>query len=1790
MPLGESDGVPLTTDKSDTADMQVDDSGARALLSDRGHVRAAIISPVQALSMEPVASVRGESPPVSPSTVTVPVVASTISPGPPLASAPPAPSLRARAINELASTERVYLGHLLRLTTLFLMPLRGQDPRPAAAAALSSAAGPRTAAYGSAPPPRPASMPASASAGSTGSSGDAYRASGSLAPPEGTGETPAGGYSRLAGGNAGSGRPFSYPPGSGVLPASGAVVLPPLPPQLGVAIPLPSGGGEGGLSTRRRAASLGSGRDGSGASDYARIGRILTPGEHEAVFGSLDQLLPLQASLLAQLVEEGCCCEGAAGGNSGDVGTARGRGSVLDPPVGAVMRSFAPFLKMYARYVNGHAAADALLRRILSDRPALRSFVSAAEADPSSAGQSLHSLLAMPVQRVPRYLLLLRELAKHTPLDHPDARDTGRALELVAAVAASLNESIARHEASLAVLHLQARLTPQPQPSLVAPHRSLVLSGPLGKLCRPFPRVQRYAMFLLSDCLVYGVDEGGDTGSGSGGAGEDDGCDTGPRGMPSAPGSSDHARHGSIGSSLSSESQFSRVRLHQVIRLLGVRSNPGLPRQLRSAGVDASTGAPSPLAHAFVILGQPKSLVAVADSAQAKAAWVSALTRVLSSLEAQRASFGREALSASYPAAPVLPLAEVRTGCMGACEVCAHGFGVTRRRHVCGGCGAAVCGSCSTVVDRASLASPIPHAVGQSRDDAADTAPVSSCAAPDAHSDSLVSGLTALPALREGRDSTAAAPSGDATLSRGRSMSFQLSHMSPRPRSHGTDDRRRGSVISGGSGSVGEWDWDLEWDWGSSAGGLGDIGGDMASLSPALVANGSGYDACDTASVAGGSGHSFASAQASGVAGGSGGSGSDAAGAHARSRVRTGSALDEAPPSALNLPWAGGGHAGLGERLAGALGLSRAARDRKQIRLCSRCRPRVPLPASGGHAVESPFGQLGAGLQSYASAAAAPLTPAEAGYSRVASGAPSEARGTALSAPSISEAPPRLTNSDIAPRPLGRPQTIGAPVRDRSVSPPPRPPRAGRAVAVCHTAPDLGGGTREGGPLESFSRSPVSTAVAALLPASSTGASPSPELLTLPGGGRGAGASTGVSGIPLAPHSAAAAPPTSSPGDPFAAELTRATTGGGEASVSRDTPPPPAFPEAARAAGSAATRRSPPDFVGRGNPFALTDPLSGPPAAVSAAERDQASAPQLAVSAANRPASSQPQLQPQPTLQSPPEPGPVPVPGAGTGLRSGIAAASDLTERLRRMSQGKPDTPVASWPAPAQRPPGPIAAPVLSPNTLDAEALDRAQASEGVPAWMRMHPARATVASQPPAKAPPLRYEPPKLPLAPPISPAVPSTGPPSVSPPRVPARSASSTHGSAGSSSGGARTPLFPLTSVGAQNASALGTGPGFLPPSQTVLGAPFTVSLQQQTSHCEPPTQPAPPYQLHTSAPAPSSLDRGYNHGGESTYGGGAGAGAGWIFGDLAGRPSLAPSLSAGQQDTGPSQQHPDQPWKPRTQPQFKPVPPAYGSGNSPVQLEHPSRTGYGMRQPALGPAAGSSGCEPVSSYVGHGYGAPMLPSVALPGRAPPLQPPQHHAHAPSYGAEVRYGMPVPMPVAVPAPPPRGPASGSTGPFAQMQCQQPDPRSRQPQQPYQAPNPHQTYHQPPPQIPLKAEGWPPQQMQQTQQTQPEARWSEGALVMSGPAPPPYPQLRAEPMLRSADPRYMPQPLGACNPPPQRLQPQQPSWQGVGASVAGPASSVASQYPHGPGRLGDHGPAIGPPRPLQPPGYYRPG
>ena len=97
---------------------------------------------------------------------------------------------------------------------------------------------------------------------------------------------------------------------------------------------------------------------------------------------------------------------------------------------------------MYTQFASNSEEAMRLLRKLQENNSAFAEFTAECMTNPRCRGQSLDSFLIMPIQRIPRYLLLLAELKKHTPLEHPDHAQLTKAEALIGATAKHINEQV----------------------------------------------------------------------------------------------------------------------------------------------------------------------------------------------------------------------------------------------------------------------------------------------------------------------------------------------------------------------------------------------------------------------------------------------------------------------------------------------------------------------------------------------------------------------------------------------------------------------------------------------------------------------------------------------------------------------------------------------------------------------------------------------------------------------------------------------------------------------------------------------------------------------------------------------------------------------------------------------------------------------------------------------------------------------------------------------------------------------------------------------------------------------------------------------------------------------------------------------------------------------------------------------------------------------------------------------------------------------------------------------------
>jgi hypothetical protein len=110
--------------------------------------------------------------------------------------------------------------------------------------------------------------------------------------------------------------------------------------------------------------------------------------------------------------------------------------------VGDLFIEFAPMLKLYAQFASNNEASSRLVAQLREDNEEFAEFADAASNDARCKGQSIESFLIMPIQRIPRYSLLLAELRKHTPEAHADFALLPKAEEVVAMVGKNINEAV----------------------------------------------------------------------------------------------------------------------------------------------------------------------------------------------------------------------------------------------------------------------------------------------------------------------------------------------------------------------------------------------------------------------------------------------------------------------------------------------------------------------------------------------------------------------------------------------------------------------------------------------------------------------------------------------------------------------------------------------------------------------------------------------------------------------------------------------------------------------------------------------------------------------------------------------------------------------------------------------------------------------------------------------------------------------------------------------------------------------------------------------------------------------------------------------------------------------------------------------------------------------------------------------------------------------------------------------------------------------------------------------------
>ncbi|KIJ21579.1 hypothetical protein PAXINDRAFT_64568 [Paxillus involutus ATCC 200175] len=148
-------------------------------------------------------------------------------------------------------------------------------------------------------------------------------------------------------------------------------------------------------------------------------------------------------------------------------------GSALSPPSNG---------SAHSSLSSPSAASDSsgIANLTSGQRKRVRTFLKRCRLNPRHSQLNMEGYLLLPVQRIPRYRLLLEELLRSTPPSYTfmdDALD--RALTEISSLANNMNEGKREAESRRKLVQWQSRIRGKFPSPLVQPHRRLIMDGPL---------------------------------------------------------------------------------------------------------------------------------------------------------------------------------------------------------------------------------------------------------------------------------------------------------------------------------------------------------------------------------------------------------------------------------------------------------------------------------------------------------------------------------------------------------------------------------------------------------------------------------------------------------------------------------------------------------------------------------------------------------------------------------------------------------------------------------------------------------------------------------------------------------------------------------------------------------------------------------------------------------------------------------------------------------------------------------------------------------------------------------------------------------------------------------------------------------------------------------------------------------------------------------------------------------------------------------------------------------------
>uniref|UniRef100_A0A672MHL7 FYVE, RhoGEF and PH domain containing 1 n=1 Tax=Sinocyclocheilus grahami TaxID=75366 RepID=A0A672MHL7_SINGR len=316
----------------------------------------------------------------------------------------------------------------------------------------------------------------------------------------------------------------------------------------------------------------------------------------------------------------------------------------LNPRIGDILQKLAPFLKMYGEYVKNFDRAMELVNTWMQRSSQFKAIIHNIQKEEMCGNLTLQHHMLEPVQRIPRYELLLKDYLHRLPEDADDFKDAQKSLELIATAAEHSNAAIRKMERMRKLLKVYELLGGEED--IVNPTNELIKEGHILKLSAKNGTSQDRYLILFNDRLLYCVPK---------------------------------------------------------LRLIGQKF--GVRARIDVDGMELKETSSMNVPRTFLVSGKQRSLELQARTEEEKRDWIQAIQTTIQRHEQTLETF--RMLNCSFreedftpPNSPVklgkrapTPIREKEVTL---CMKCQEPFNsITKRRHHCKACGHVVCGKCS---------------------------------------------------------------------------------------------------------------------------------------------------------------------------------------------------------------------------------------------------------------------------------------------------------------------------------------------------------------------------------------------------------------------------------------------------------------------------------------------------------------------------------------------------------------------------------------------------------------------------------------------------------------------------------------------------------------------------------------------------------------------------------------------------------------------------------------------------------------------------------------------------------------------------------------------------------------------------------------------------------------------------------------------------------------------------------------------------------------------------------------